>query len=212
MRRRLNGSLTVAAVAVFTLAGCVAVVTPPPAPTEEEAAVRYEQILDQSWASTSVSDFTTRPIVVAGEPLPYVEWATTIFLCMQDKGFANAQLRYDPGAGYHIDGSGDATSLAADPAAQLAFFECLARRRYTADRVYFASDAQLQYTYEHFRDEVVPCMASNGVAPTSVPSRDQFLAGGGSWSPYAEAVVGSGPGDIYQHLIDLCGPELPALY
>lgn len=46
------------------------------------------------------------------------------------------------------------------------------------------SDDELAYTYDYYRQSLVPCLATLGFRTLAPPSRGSFLDSGGNWSPY----------------------------
>ena len=73
------------------------------------------------------------------------------------------------------------------------------------------TDDQLNYIYDYYKKTLVPCMIMNGFTPTTAPTRTEFLALAGQWSPYYSVDVGLGPVQ-YEQVERVCGPERPELY
>lgn len=202
--------MTIAAVAAFTLAGCVTAVTPPAAPTEADATMLFEEMLAKSWVSTGLSESMERPTVVVENPLTEAEWLLFVSTCMEEKGFPPSQNLYDPHHGYRIVDDPASVPVSTDPVAQLEFFRCIATHPFDASEASFLTAEQLNFIYDYYQDMIFPCLARNGLSPHLALSRERFLAEEGDWSPYRQVWNETNP-RIYTELIDLCGPETPEL-
>lgn len=198
-----------AAIALFTLAGCVTAVTPPPPTTEADVDALFDEMLAKSWVSTGLAESMEQPTVVSERPLAEGEWINEVFVCMKDNGFPALQIGYQPHTGYLLEDDPASVPVSTDPAAQLAFFECLAKHPFALESTTMLTRAQLDFTYDYYQDVIFPCLAHNGFLPHLALSREKFIALEGGWSPYRQVWAETQP-RVYQELIPLCGPEYPA--
>ena len=193
----------IALAALLLLAGCVA--TPPPGPSADEVEAFNERMLDLTWKGTGLSG--ERPVVNRTEALVMNEWIDATFACMSQSGIGDFSLSYGPDQGYALFGSDGGGVSAAD---QLAFYECAAARSVlVTDEL--LSNAQLDYIYDYYLRSLVPCMVMNGFRPTMAPTRIEFHAIAGQWSPYYSVDVGLS-GVQYEQIESVCGAERPELY
>ena len=207
MRWKRTRSITAAVAALAVLNGCIQVARPP-AVSEESAARAYDEVLARSWESTGLSGTMEQPTRVVGPPLNHIEWQTSLFLCMGDKGHTSFGYAYDPPTGYSIQLDGPDELVVAG---QLDFFSCLLAHSQGVGGGEVKSTPQLDYIYDYFESWLVPCLAQNGFPPRTVLTRSEFQASGGFWTPYYETDLFAAPSDRYDEIFVECGPEQPAL-
>jgi hypothetical protein len=202
----MSARLAAVIAAAFVLSGCVAV--PPPGPSESEIAAVQQNALVQTWARTGLPG--SPPLVEPGPALDIDAWGQAVFECVTRQGFELQSFEWstDDGAALIAD-SGGAVD---DPAMQRAFYECIAANpREFDERDMVLTDAQLDYIYDYYLKSLVPCMVLNGFTPSTAPTRVEFLAIAGQWSPYYSVDVGISTVQ-YEQLEQTCGPERPQLY
>lgn len=199
-----------AAIALLGLTGCSLAATPPPPPTSDEAQQYYSDMLDATWISTGLSGVMDRPTVAVTTLVPEDQWQDVLVRCMSGKGFALQEIRWTPRSGYLLADAppDDPARTASD--GQLAFYMCLAANPpATINDGYFLSPAQLDYVYDYYVSWVVPCLTDHGWDLRNAPTREQFVALQGYWSPYDSMKVAD-VGD-FEVGADLCGPSRPPL-
>lgn len=202
----MGARLAVVIVAVIGLCGCVAV--PPPGPSESEMAAVRQHSLEQTWARTGLPG--SPPAVEAGPVLARDVWGQAVYDCVAQQGFELQGFEWssDSGAAL-VNGSGGTVD---DSEMQRAFYECIAANPQVFDeRDMVLTDAQLDYIYDYYLKSLVPCMVINGFTPSTAPTRQEFLALAGQWSPYYSVDVGLSPIQ-FEQIEQTCGPERPQLY
>ena len=196
------------ALVALSLSGCVA--EPPPGPSDEDVAAFNQRLLDETWANTGLEGRAERPEVSQGAALDEDEWSTSMAACMADGGIPSFGTSYSAEAGFEFvaaNGSQDVTD-----AVQLQFYDCIARHPMIPGGFYeVLTDDQLNYIYDYYKKTLVPCMIMNGFTPTTAPTRVEFLAIAGQWSPYYSVDVGISSAQ-YEDIERICGPERPELY
>jgi len=186
------------------LAGCVAV--PPPGPSEAEIAEYNAELLDLTWAATGLEGVVDRPATGSGRPLQSAAWFDATFACMSAQGIGNLAITSSSESGFELYGAWT------DADDQLAFYRCAAANPIDpAGSLEVLTDDQLDYIYDYYLQSLVPCMVLNGFAPTSAPTRVEFHALAGQWSPYYSVDVGLGRVQ-YEEIESICGAERPLLY
>ena len=198
--------IAVAVVGVLALAGCV--VVPPPGPTDAAVAEYNAVMLDKSWANTGLDGAVQRPAAGSGAPLPRLEWFDATFACMANSGIGGLSVGYTSADGYTLYGNNGPTDF--EPNQQLAFYRCAAEHPVNPEAELLTDD-QLNYIYDYYLQALVPCMVLNGFPPSTAPTRVEFFALAGQWSPYYSVDVGLS-GIQYEEIEQTCGPERPQLY
>jgi len=196
------------ALVALSLSGCVA--EPPPGPSGDDVTAFNQRLLDETWANTGLEGIAERPEVSPGAALDESEWSTSMAACMNDGGVTSFGTGYSPDTGFEfvpVNGSQDVST-----AVQLLFYDCIARHPMIPSGLFeVLSDEQLNYIYDYYKKTLVPCMIMNGFTPTTAPTRVEFLAIAGQWSPYYSVDVGIS-GTQYEDIERICGPERPELY
>lgn len=65
----------------------------------------------------------------------------------------------------------------------IAMYECMAAYPVDTDYTGSLTEVQWQATFEYWKEEVVPCLESEGLDVAEPPSEETFLANPTSWSP-----------------------------
>jgi hypothetical protein len=155
------------------LAGCSAVVSPPPSPTTDDFDDLLQQRLDAVWRETKLDD-TARPPIGAGAILSQFAAGHAFSNCMQSLGWPE-YYSHDTGYGYR------ALQLATSDEERLNWYECFAE--YPVDGEFgFSSIAQYDYVYDYYRDSLIPCLLSHGYALPRAPDRMEFRTTWFEWS------------------------------
>ena len=84
---------------------------------------------------------------------------------------------------------------------------CVVRQAVVIERAE-RSEADLIFIYDYYRLRLAPCLDSYGFGYLAPPSRDDFVASGGNWSPYDSVFTGLMDGPEILELTQAC-PELP---
>ena len=196
------------ALVALTLSGCVA--APPPGPSGDELAAFNQHLLDETWANTGLEGVAERPEVSPGAALEESEWSASMAGCMAAGGIPSFGTNYSSDIGFvfvPVGGSPEAST-----AVQLLFYDCVARHPMIPGGTFeVLSDEQLDYIYDYYKKTLVPCMIMNGFRPTTAPTRVEFLAIAGQWSPYYSVDVGISSAQ-YEDIERICGPERPEVY
>ena len=192
--------------AMLVLTGCVAV--PPPGPSDSEIVAMQERALQQTWERTGLEG--DPPAVEAGPAMESEAWWQAIYDCVQERGFMITSMEWSSSSGAAImTNSGDTID---DPETQRAFYECVAAHPLVLDERDMAlTDAQLDYVYDYYQSWLVPCVIMQGYRLSDVPTRTEYRALAGQWSPFF-AVDISISGADYERLERVCGAERPELY
>lgn len=186
----------------------------PPGPDDAAVAAYNEQLLDATWAASSLSEIMERPVVPAGELLPDGDWEAAIFSCLTDAGYPGLGVVWnDDGALVALEYTAGSAQLKQET--QLAFFLCVAAHPRGVGYQTLLTDDQIEYRYDLYRRWLVPCLLLNGYSfQNPVPSHDEFLELGGQWSPYLWGIV-TPDGEWadtqleYDAAEALCGPDWP---
>jgi hypothetical protein len=185
------------------LSGCFLVSTPPPPPTGAEGAEQYSTMLERSWQSTGLSGLLDRPVVTSAAPIPVDGWPTVIIACMLEHGHDTTEFELKADGGFQLT-----APVSSD--VQLDFYLCLAQNPSSGvEGNVILTRAQLDYIYDYYASWLVPCIEHNGHIVREAPSREEFVAREGDWSPYDSFSVQ----DVsdFAALEELCGPGRPSL-
>jgi hypothetical protein len=179
------GKVLAAALLVLALAGCTAVGPPPSGFSPRQWNERHELELDLSWQRTGLAD-SLRPPAPDTVAISPEEWAEAFATCMNDAGFDNYQAQ---GSGVMITEVSQTPEVA--DAQSIARYTCDASFRIAGYEGY--NDAEIDYLYDYYRDELIPCLALHlvEIAPRDVPTRQQFSEFFGGWNPYGAVTPGS---------------------
>lgn len=137
--------------------------------------------------------------------------------CIRDQGF-EAEETFDNGVSYGQVPPEQAEAL------RRASYRCSAM--YPVHPLFNQppSEEQLRITYDYYVEDLIPCLAAEGVAVHDIPSLERFIASyPGSleeplWSPYFAAGIGEPPGPEtlaeFERLSQRCpqNPPLELLY
>jgi hypothetical protein len=167
-----------AALVVLALAGCTAVGPPPAGFSPHQWNERRALELDRAWQSTGLPD-TLRPPTPEPVAISPDEWAGAFAQCMNNAGFDNYQAQGDGVMITEVDMTPEM-----EESQTIAWYTCGATFRVAGNEGY--NDAEFEYIYDYYRDELIPCLAMHQVeiASDEVPTRQQFADGLGSWNPY----------------------------
>lgn len=178
MRRAIEAALAVLIAAIALPAATVEPVAMPGGPTAQEVAQYNQNIADATWAALPVSPGVERPAIALGESIAEGDWSAALFACLGDAG-------YEGGVG--VSERGDALfpvgTEALDDVTLLAFYRCVVTHPLEVSSRAFYSAAQLDYLYRHYERWQVPCLLMHGYRMYEVPTREEFVADGGRWSP-----------------------------
>ncbi len=207
---RASGCLGAAAIAVaLSASGCAAVVPAPAGPSEDDVAAYNEQTLLAIWLHTGLAETVERPVVTAEEPLGTADWFDFVMDCLADRGHTQIGLSWSLGEGAVLQTPSGA--VIDDDQAQLDFYECAAQHPLdpAADHS-LLSNAELDYIYDYYMVQLVPCVVLNGYSLERVVSRKEFIELSGQWNPYYAIHQ---PINLRQfnELRDECGAERPPL-
>ena len=189
---------------VTLLVGCTVAV--PPGATDRELEQYQARILELSWEH----------VALAGEP-PVVEsrawadegdWLNAIVQCLTDAGVQSSGWGFSAAEGYMLQTiSGDDVD---DPEVRLAFYLCVAANPLEANAERVPSAAQLDYVYDHLLQWMVPCLEEKGFSIKDAPTREQFAAMYGQWSPMWQLPTGVTPMQL-NAIEEQCGSGMPRL-
>ena len=208
MSRALEAVLAVLIAAIALPAPAVEPIATPGGPTAQEVAQHNQDIADATWNALPVSPGVERPVVVLGESIAEDDWPAAFVACLGDAG-------YEIGAVLSV-GDGALTPAGTeelDDATLLAFYRCVVThpREFTSRAFYSA--AQLDYLYRHYERWQVPCLLMQGYRIYEVPTREEFVADGGRWSPGTTLITdvnGHPVQTVQSHLlmVNRCGANL----
>ena len=168
---RLAGIVLVALV----LPGCVATVSAPePGLSDTERAEFQQWQSDNWWQVTGLPD-ELRPPDPPTELVSSEEWADKFVSCMNDAGFDNYTAQ--PG-GYSVEDHG----LNDDE--QLANFTCTLSFAVDVGDSYQFNHAQMDYWYDYFKEDLIPCLANHDIPVFEAPTRAEYYDTFGGWHPY----------------------------
>ena len=181
---RASQCLGAAAIAVaLSASGCAAVAPAPAGPSEDDLAAYNEQTLLAIWLNTGLAETVERPVVTSADPLSTADWFDFVMTCLTDRGHSQIGLSWSLGEGAVLQTSSGA--VLNDDQAQLDFYECAAQHPLdpAADHTLLSS-AELDYIYDYYVVQLVPCIVLNGYSLDRVVSREQFIGLYGQWNPY----------------------------
>jgi hypothetical protein len=169
--RRLAGMVLVALV----LPGCVATVSvPEPGLSDTERAELQQWQSDNQWQVTGLPD-ELRPPDPPTELVSGEEWSGRFVSCMNDAGFDNYKAE---SGGYSVEDHG----LNDDE--QLANFTCMLSYAVDVGDSYQLNHAQMDYWYDYFKEDLIPCLANHDIPVFEAPTREEFYDTFGGWHPY----------------------------
>jgi hypothetical protein len=170
-----SGRLIGVVVAAMTLSGCVATVgAPAPGLSDVEQAEFQQWQRDSQWQATGLPD-ELRPPDPPVELVSSEEWGDKFVSCMNDAGFDNYTAQ--PG-GYSVEDHG----LNDDE--QLANFTCMHSYAVDAGDSYLLNHAQMDYWYDYFKADLIPCLANHDIPVFEAPTRAEFYDTFAGWHPY----------------------------
>lgn len=197
--------LAALALAALALAGCTVAPAPERGLSEEEKDIIRQHQTEGLWAATGLYA-DQRPVSPPVTVVSLDDWAAAYVKCMNNAGF----YRYDVAEGGGI--SVERTSGERSDLERLTVYLCTMSFELEGQFDSRYSAAQIEYLYDYYRDELVPCMASRGFTVTEVPTRSEFEFGLGSWHPYLAL-----PDDLRLEMMDnpdfllLCPPMPPGI-
>jgi hypothetical protein len=188
----------------LVLCGCVA--SPPAGLSENELAQHRARILANTWANTGLPG--EQPGVESHTASTSEEWLASMAECIGAIGLGASSWGYSTSEGYVLGtaSGGDVD----DPEALREFYVCAASYGPPQSFEELRSNAQLDYIYDYYQKSLVPCMIMNGFRPEAAPTRVEFHAIAGQWSPYYSVDVGLSAVQ-YEELEGICGAEIPSL-
>jgi hypothetical protein len=198
-----------ACAAALGLGGCAAATPAPAGPTVDELAMFNETSLQAIWLKTGLAGTMERPTVTPEEPLGTGEWFDFVIGCMGDLGHSRIGISWSLSEGAALETSSGA--VLDDERSQLDFYRCAAQHPMdvTADHT-LLSDEELDYIYNYYVVQLVPCIVLNGYGLDRVVSHEEFAELLGLWNPYYAI---SQPINLRQfdELRQECGAERPPL-
>ncbi len=184
------GAVVLAVASVLLLASCApAPIAAPPPPTTAQitslmsAWPAYEAALINSNSPATLESVSFVRFV------PDAAWYQTMSRCTAQLGVTDIT--------YHPDhtSSAPATSTTKQWARDLANGTCLIQYPPDSVRARLKTPKQLDYIYSYYENELLPCMRTQGVGVTGVPSRSRFhlTARNGLtlWNPYRSIAAGT---------------------
>lgn len=181
---RASGWLGAAAIAVvLSVSGCAGFAPAPAGPSEGEVAAYNEEALRALWLHTGLASTVERPTVTQLEPLGTSDWFDFVIACMDERGHTQIGISWSLDDGAVLQTSSGAEID--DDQAQLDFYVCAAQHplNLAADHT-LLSDAELDYIYDYYVVQLVPCILLNGYELDPVLTREEFVEGYGQWNPY----------------------------
>ena len=192
--------------ATLALAGCLPVVpAPQPGFDPETSAAFAKQWMDNTWRRSGLPD-ELRPPDPAVKEIAIEDWGAEIVACMTSAGYTT----YEPNLLGYARSDPDPVGVEEG----LALYTCEASRQTSAVSAGAMNGAQLDYWYEYYRLDLVPCLRGAGLAlEDPAPSRSEFGAGGGYWNPYLDL----DPNVRIHAIVDgtiltTCPPNAPGLH
>ena len=161
------------AAAAVTLSGCAVTTAPEPGLSEAERQRFQERSSDGYWEYTGLPD-DQRPASASVITVEPEEWPVRFVDCMNAAGFDN----------YAFEGGGYVSSVQlVEPreAEMLATYTC--STSFWVDAGWF-NDAEMNYLYDFYEQELVPCLAVHDAEVWGAPTREEFTDAGGWWHPY----------------------------
>jgi hypothetical protein len=159
---------------LLVLTGCTVVAAPEPGLTAEEKQAIREKQTEGLWAATGLYP-DQRPAPPPVTVVSLDDWAAAYVKCMNNAGFASYKA---------VDGGGFTSEPENSELERLSNYLCQMSFELEGEFDNRYSAAQIEYLYEYYSEELVPCMAARGYPPDSVPTRSEFVAQLGSWHPY----------------------------
>lgn len=179
MRRPSSGipAAALLATVLLLLTGCVTVAAPAPGLTGDELTAAREQQMEGRWAATGLYP-QQRPAAPPVTTVTIEDWSDAYVKCMNNAGFDNYTALAEGGFSVSHP-NGEVTELE-----RLTDYLCAMSFEVEGefDGVYNA--AEIDYLYDYYATSLVPCLASRGFKPDSVPTRYEFASQAGSWHPY----------------------------
>ena len=204
--RAMRIASTVSAVAtLLVLTGCVTVVPAPEPGFDPKTAAAFEQQwMDNTWRRTELPD-ELRPANPVVHEIELDDWGQEIVDCMSDAGFEG----YAGSQG----GYSRTNTEPLDLDETLALYLCEASRQVSPVTAGVLNSAQIDYWYEYYRLELVPCLQGAGLEVEESPSRSEFEKNGGYWNPY----LSLDPNVRVHAIVDgrmlvACPPNAPGLH
>jgi hypothetical protein len=203
MRRRSRVAAVLAA--TLALAGCVPVVPAPQPGFDQKTAAAFEkQWMDNTWNRSGLPDHI-RPVDPTVMVITVETWGEEIVACMGEAGYEN-----------YASGAGGYSRTEIDPVEvdeSLALYLCEASRQTSPVAAGVLNSAQIDYWYEYYRLELVPCLRGAGLQLEESPSRSEFAANGWYWNPY----LALDPNVRVHAIVDgkilaACPPNAPGLH
>lgn len=160
---------------LLVLTGCTVVTAPEPGLTAEEKQAIREKQTEGLWAATGLYP-DQRPAPPPVTVVSLDDWAAAYVKCMNNAGFASYKAVDGGGFTAQPDEDSELERLT-NYLCQMSFeLEGQFDNRYSA--------AQIDYLYEYYSEQLVPCMAAHGFPVSGGPTRYEFAQGLGSWHPY----------------------------
>jgi hypothetical protein len=196
-----RGALVAAAAAcALLLAGCTA--TPlPEGPSDAEVERYYAETADSVWASLDMPDSVEQPGVERSGTITAGEWAFTIATCMNDSGYDSYSAA---GGGLSSAGAIDGPS----PRERVALYTCQARYPVEGGMALLTA-AQRDYVYDYYAAFLLPCLELHDYTVEAIPSRDDFHAQSGYWSPYTDVRIFTSADEVARAQLQTECPPLP---
>jgi hypothetical protein len=187
---------TMGALAALALCGCSS--APAPGLTSDQFSSVLLDQQDLAWQATGLDD-SLRPAI----PLPTVvspgQQFEYIVECLHSAGFAGYEL--DNGTLGHSssgDSTGASSTMEEQVAAQalvdqeaIAFYTCSETYPIDPSEYGMVTTEQLNYIYDYYATELIPCLVRHGFDVRSAPRRADFAPPGQhklTWNPYDELV------------------------
>lgn len=192
--------------ALMLLTGCAAPESTPA--TDPALEQRMRAIADQAWDDLLAKHRDAqRPEYRVERMITMDEWGSVIAGCMNDLGFTSVT---DSGDGGIL--SGDMNPGQSEPY-DIALYDCQAR--YPLDPKYSdpLTEEMIAKIYDHYVDELTPCVEGLGYDVPTAPSRQRFMEtyATNPWNPLGDIITeiaASENGNDIQLLLEAC-PELP---
>lgn len=161
---------------LLLLSGCTTVSAPEPGLSDSEWEALQDRLRDSDWQMANLPDDLRPPDPPATE-VSIDDWGAVFVGCMNRAGFDNYSDLGGSGYSFSSDGS-------SPPNERLASYLCtVSYRLYTRDEGWF-NKAQLDYLYDYYEQQLVPCLTLHGATFTEVPTREIFTQQFGSWHPF----------------------------
>ena len=173
-------AITVVAASLAVLVGCATPVQPDGL-SRDQVAAYAASMQDVFWGQSGL-DESLRPDVAPLEFVRFGDVATYYAECMNERDPTGTT--YTP-----ADLSGPGSQTTRFSRAQLiAYYECQSLYQARPKDVGYFSSAQLNATYDYYRDWLIPCLAVRGFDVQYVPERSVLALGPGqlTWNPYED--------------------------